>query len=279
MLYHVLTKTIGLFTRLYFRAFTKNKRSIPKKGAAIVASNHLAVIDSFVLPIVVWRKIWFIGKKEYFRSDTLKNKLIKFFFTSVSVYPVDRNGGRAAEEALNIGKNALNSGNLFGIYPEGTRSPDGHLYKGRTGIAKLALEKQVPVIPVAMIGTREAQKPGQRFAYPKRCGAVFGEPLHFDEFYDSYAEAIAADNEQEVHTIIRQVTDKIMRAIWEISDQTYVDMYATDAKKLINAGVDIEEYAVKNGVQILKKSRPLVEYMNFHYLLSIYLIFELYDAW
>jgi 1-acyl-sn-glycerol-3-phosphate acyltransferase len=228
-------------------------RSVPKKGAAIVASNHLAVIDSFVLPIVVWRKIWFIGKKEYFRSDTLKNKLIKFFFTSMSVYPVDRNGGRGAEEALNVGKNALDSGNLFGIYPEGTRSPDGHLYKGRTGIAKLALEKQVPVIPVAMIGTREAQKPGQRFAYPKRCGVVFGEPLHFDEFYDSYAEAVSTDNEQEVHTIIRQVTDKIMRAIWEISDQTHVDMYATDAKKLISAGVDIEEYAVKNGVQILKK--------------------------
>ncbi|MDR1447392.1 MAG: 1-acyl-sn-glycerol-3-phosphate acyltransferase [Candidatus Ancillula sp.] len=253
MLYHVLTKTIGLFARLYFRAFTKNRCNIPKKGAAILASNHLAVIDSFVLPIVVWRKIWFIGKKEYFRNDTIKNKLIKFFFTSVSVYPVDRNGGKAAEEALNVGRNALDSGNLFGIYPEGTRSPDGHLYKGRTGISKLALEKRVPVIPVAMIGTREAQKPGQSIAYPKKCGAVFGEPLHFDEFYDSYAQAVADNRDQDVYKMIRYAADEIMRGIWKVSDQTYVDIYATDAKKLIETGIDIEEYALKNNIQIQRK--------------------------
>jgi 1-acyl-sn-glycerol-3-phosphate acyltransferase len=254
MLYHLLTKTIGLFARLYFRAFTKNRRNIPKKGAAIVASNHLAVIDSFVLPIVVWRKIWFIGKKEYFQNDTLKNRLIKFFFTSVSVYPVDRNGGKAAEEALNVGRNALDSGNLFGIYPEGTRSPDGYLYKGKTGIAKLALEKRVSVIPVAMIGTRKAQKPGQAIAYPKKCGAVFGKPLQFDKFYDAYEKAVAENRDDEIYQMIRQTTDEIMRGIWEVSDQTYIDMYAADAKKLIARGENIEEYAKKNGIQILKKS-------------------------
>jgi 1-acyl-sn-glycerol-3-phosphate acyltransferase len=243
MLYHVFTKTIGLLARLYFRTFARNLKVVPKKGAAIIASNHLAVVDSFVLPVIVWRKIWFIGKKEYFQTDTLKHRIIRWFFLSVSVYPVDRAGGQAAEEALNVGRRALDSGNLFGIYPEGTRSPDGHLYKGRTGVAKLALEKRVPVIPVGMIGTGEAQPVGSKFPKPKKCGGIFGEPLDFSGFYEEFDAATKASDARKVHEIIRTVTDQIMAALQVLSGQTYIDMYATEAKKILARGEDVLEYA------------------------------------
>jgi 1-acyl-sn-glycerol-3-phosphate acyltransferase len=204
-----------------------------------------------VLPVVVWRKIWFIGKKEYFQSDTLKHRVIKWFFESVSVYPVDRSGGKAAEDALNVGRRALDSGNLFGIYPEGTRSPDGNLYRGRTGVAKLALEKQVPVIPVAMIGTREAQVPGQKFPKPVRCGAIFAPPMSFDEYYEPYATAVATEDNDKVHQIIRAVTDQIMLELYKISGQTYVDIYATEAKEILGRGENVVEYATTQGIKVL----------------------------
>jgi 1-acyl-sn-glycerol-3-phosphate acyltransferase len=231
MFYHIFTKTFGQLLRLfYFRAWTKNMKSIPRKGPAIIASNHLAVIDSIVLPIVVWRKIWFIGKKEYFQSDTLKHRLQKWFFTSVSVYPVDRAGGKAAEDALNVGRRCLEKGYLFGIYPEGTRSPDGRLYRGHVGVAKLALEKRVPVVPVAMIGSREAQTPGQGIPYPKRVGCVFGARLSFEKYYSVFDEAVLNGDGDKQHEIMREVTDEIMREIQRVSGQEYVDVYASKFK-------------------------------------------------
>lgn len=227
---------------------------IPKRGPAIIASNHLAVIDSIVLPVVVWRKIWFIGKKEYFQTDTFKHRLQKWFFTSVSVYPVDRAGGKAAEEALNVGRRALDSGHLFGIYPEGTRSPDGNLYRGHTGVARLALEKRVPVIPVAMIGTREAQKPGQSFPKPKRIGAVFAKPLLFDDLYDEYAKALDDDDQDTVRNLLRTATDRIMLSLHSVSNQTYVDIYATQAKEIVQSGENVLEYARANDKEIRVKT-------------------------
>lgn len=249
-MYHIFTKSFGLIFRwIYFRAWTKNMSYIPKRGPAIIASNHLAVIDSIVLPVLVWRKIWFIGKKEYFQTDTFKHRLQKWFFTSVSVYPVDRAGGKAAQEALDVGRRALDSGHLFGIYPEGTRSPDGNLYRGHTGVARLALEKRVPVIPVAMIGTREAQKPGQAMPKPKRIGAVFAKPLLFEDLYDEYAAAVQNDDQNKVRELLRTATDRIMLALHSVSDQTYVDIYATQAKEIFSSGENVLEYAAMRNIE------------------------------
>lgn len=251
MLYHVFTKSLGLLARLYFRAWRSGYENIPKSGAAIIASNHLAVIDSFVLPSIVFRKIWFIGKKEYFRTDTLGHRFQKWFFESVSVYPVDRNGGTAALDALNVGREALDKGNLFGIYPEGTRSPDGNLYRGHTGVARLALEQKKEVIAVAMIGTREAQKPGQFWPLPKKVGTKFSSPLNFEDYYQKYSDAQKSGDTQMVKEILRSVTDQIMMALHELSGQTYVDIYASDAKKLINDGQNVIEWAKNNHKKVL----------------------------
>lgn len=259
MLYHVFTKTLGVLAKLYFRAWKRGYQNIPKKGAAIIASNHLAVIDSFVLPSIVWRKIWFIGKKEYFQTDTIGHRFQKWFFESVSVYPVDRNGGKSAQDALNVGREAIKKGNLFGIYPEGTRSPDGNLYKGHTGAARLALEEKTPVIPVAMIGTRDAQKPGQFFPKPKRVGTIFGQPLDFSHYYKKYDTNLKKlqknpddENARKIsREILREVSDEIMMALHEISGQTYVDMYASEAKTVIHQGKNIIEYAKNQNIKVL----------------------------
>jgi 1-acyl-sn-glycerol-3-phosphate acyltransferase len=256
MLYHVFTKTLGVLARIYFRAFTRGYKNVPSKGSVIIASNHLAVIDSFILPSIVWRKIWFIGKKEYFRSATFSQRFQKWFFTSVSVYPVDRAGGKAAEEALQVGRNAIESGNLFGIYPEGTRSPDGCLYKGRTGVARLALETRTPVVVVAMHGTRNAQMPGQVIPKPVRCGAIFGTPLTFEEYYDQFDAAFAAEDTTKVREILRAVTDQIMTALHALSGQTYVDIYASDAKDLLAQGISPIEHAKAQGLKVLPAMLP-----------------------
>jgi 1-acyl-sn-glycerol-3-phosphate acyltransferase len=249
--YHLYTKTFGQIIRfLYFRAWTKGKKNIPKKGPAIIASNHLAVIDSIVLPIIVWRKIWFIGKKEYFQTDTLKHKFQNWFFTSVSVYPVDRAGGAAAEAALNVGRRALEAGNLFGIYPEGTRSPDGNLYKGRVGVAKLALESRVPVICVAMIGSREAQVPGKAIPKPTRVGGIFTPPVDLTDLYDRFDAATQNEDSKELHYLLREATDRVMTSLHNVSGQTYVDMYATDAKPLVKTGEDVIQHANENGITV-----------------------------
>ncbi|MDR0950924.1 MAG: 1-acyl-sn-glycerol-3-phosphate acyltransferase [Candidatus Ancillula sp.] len=233
MLYHFFTKTIGLLAKLYCKVWFSGYERIPKKKPAIMASNHLAVIDSIILPITVWRKIWFIGKKEYFQTDTLKHRFIKWIFESVSVHPVDRSGGKASEGGLNVGRKALDSGHLFGIYPEGTRSPDGFLYKGHTGVAKLALEKQVPVVTVAMIATREAQPPHCKKPKSMRCGIIFGGPLEFSNFYSEYDKATKEENRQVIHDILRKVTDEIMMDLHSHSGQVYIDMYAQEAKEVI----------------------------------------------
>ncbi len=229
MFYWLMKRLLaGPLLRGMFRPWVRGLDNVPAQGGAILASNHLAVIDSFVLPLVLSRKIRFIGKAEYFTGTGVKGRLKAGFFRGVGTIPVDRGGGKASEAALRTGLGVLESGNLFGIYPEGTRSPDGRLYRGKTGVARMALESGVPVIPVAMIGTNVAQPIGQVIPKPMRLGVVFGEPLDFSRYR-------GMENDR---FILRSVTDEIMYALLLISGQEYVDMYAATAKARIAAGKD-----------------------------------------
>jgi 1-acyl-sn-glycerol-3-phosphate acyltransferase len=222
---------VGPLLHLIFRPWVRGVEHVPAEGGAILASNHLAVIDSFVLPLVLDREIVFIGKSEYFTGSGVKGRLKAGFFRGVGTIPVDRSGGKASEAALNTGLKRLQAGGLFGIYPEGTRSPDGRLYRGKTGVARLALESGSPVIPVAMVGTNVAQPIGQTIPKPIRIGVVVGEPLDFSRYK-------GMENDR---FILRAVTDEIMYALMSLSGQEYVDVYAATQKARIAAGAAAAE--------------------------------------
>ena len=223
MLYWVLKWIlVGPWLRVLFRPWTENMEVLPEKGPAILVSNHLSFSDSFFLPLVVDRKITFLAKQEYFTGKGIKGLISKAFFTGVGQVPIDRTSGRAAEAAINTGIRILNEGHLLGIYPEGTRTADGRLYRGKTGVARMALEGNAPVIPVAMIGTYEIQPPGRIRPNIRRVGVRFGDPLDFARY-----EGLESDR-----FVMRSVTDEIMYALMELSGQEYVDMYATRAKQI-----------------------------------------------
>ena len=223
MLYWVLKWiVIGPWLRVLFRPWTDNMDVIPKEGPAILVSNHLSFSDSFFLPLVTERRITFLAKQEYFTGKGIKGLISKMFFTGVGQVPIDRSSGRAAEAAITTGVRILRDGHLLGIYPEGTRTADGRLYRGKTGVARMALEAQAPVIPVAMIGTYEIQPPGRVRPSIRRVGVRFGEPLDFSRY-----EGLESDR-----FVLRSVTDEIMYALMELSGQEYVDMYATRAKEI-----------------------------------------------
>ncbi|GAA1586865.1 lysophospholipid acyltransferase family protein [Actinomadura kijaniata] len=206
---------------LVWRPQNSGMRNVPKRGPALLVGNHLSFADHFFGPLPLLRPIFFIGKQDYFTGRGLKGLVSKAFFTGVGVVPVDRTGGTAAEAALQTGLRILGEGKLLGIYPEGTRAPDNRLYRGKTGVARLALKSRVPVIPMAMINTFELMPPGQ--PYPRlgiRPGVRFGEPLDFSRFY----------GKEDDREVLREVTDEIMRAIRELSGQEYVDRYAAEVK-------------------------------------------------
>jgi 1-acyl-sn-glycerol-3-phosphate acyltransferase len=198
--------------------------NVPRTGAAIMASNHLAVADSIFLPLMVRRRIAFLAKQEYFIAPGLKGWAKRLFFGGTGNVPVDRTpGSSAAQAALDTGVRLLREGKLLGIYPEGTRSPDGRLYKGKTGMARMALEARVPVIPVAMVGTDEINQIGSA-RWRVRRGLVevrIGKPLDFSRYY-----GMAGDRFVE-----RSMTDEVMYALMELSGQEYVDIYAAKAKE------------------------------------------------
>ncbi|MFB4315673.1 lysophospholipid acyltransferase family protein [Actinomadura sp. 21ATH] len=206
---------------LLWRPRNSGMRNVPKRGPALMVSNHLSFADHFFGPLPLMRPIFFIGKEDYFTGKGIKGLLSKAFFTGVGVVPVDRTGGTAAEAALETGLRILREGKLLGIYPEGTRVPDNRLYRGKTGVARLALKSRVPVIPMAMINTFELMPSGQ--PYPRlgvRPGVRFGRPLDFSRYYGQ-------ENDREV---LRKITDEIMEAIRELSGQEYVDRYAAEVK-------------------------------------------------
>lgn len=198
------------------------RENIPEAGGAILASNHLAVVDSFFLPARIRRRVYFLAKKEYFTEKGLKGRFKRWFMLSTGQHPVDRSGGSASRAALDTGVRLLREGKLLGVYPEGTRSPDGRLYKGKTGVARMALEAKVPIIPVAMIGTEKVNPIGSRMWWPRRIEIRIGKPLDFSRYY-----GLAGDP-----FIERSMTDELMYALMELSGQEYVDVYAATVKGL-----------------------------------------------
>jgi 1-acyl-sn-glycerol-3-phosphate acyltransferase len=216
--YYVLKYVLlGPLLRLLFRPRIEGLEHVPEEGAAIVAGNHLSFSDHFLMPAILPRRITFLAKSEYFTGTGLKGRLIAAFFHSVGQIPVNRSGRQAAQSAINEGLKVLRKGELLGIYPEGTRSHDGRLYKGRVGVASMALRARVPVVPCAMVGTFEVQPPGRILPRLKPVTIRFGEPLEFSRF------AGIADE----RTALRAITDEIMYAILALSGQEYVDTYAT----------------------------------------------------
>jgi 1-acyl-sn-glycerol-3-phosphate acyltransferase len=212
---------LGPILRTLFRPWVEGVENIPETGGAILASNHLSFSDSFFLPLEVRRRITFLAKADYFNGRGLKGWLTAGFFKSIGQVPVDRSGGRASDAALRKGLEILGRGELLGIYPEGTRSPDGRLYRGKTGIARIALEAGVPVIPVAMVNTFDIQPPGQVMPRIMRVGIRIGKPLDFSRY------AGMADD----RFVLRSITDEIMYELMQLSGQEYVDTYASKAKE------------------------------------------------
>ncbi|MFD9886694.1 lysophospholipid acyltransferase family protein [Streptomyces alboflavus] len=221
MFYLVLKYVLlGPLLRLMFRPRIEGLEHIPEHGAAIVAGNHLSFSDHFLMPAIIKRRITFLAKAEYFTGPGIKGRLTAAFFRSAGQIPVDRSGKEAGQAAIREGLGVLRKGELLGIYPEGTRSHDGRLYKGKVGVAAMALKAQVPVIPCAMIGTFEAQPPGKVVPRFQRVTIRFGEPLEFSRY-------AGMDGEKAV---LRAVTDELMYAILGLSGQEYVDKYAAVVK-------------------------------------------------
>ncbi|WP_372343115.1 lysophospholipid acyltransferase family protein [Streptomyces sp. KL116D] len=221
MFYRLLKYVIlGPLLRLMFRPRIEGLEHIPESGAAIVAGNHLSFSDHFLMPAIIKRRITFLAKAEYFTGPGVKGRLTAAFFRSAGQIPVDRSGKEAGQAAIREGLGVLRRGELLGIYPEGTRSHDGRLYKGKVGVAAMALKAQVPVVPCAMIGTFEAQPPGQKIPSMRRVTIRFGKAMDFSRY-------AGMDGEK---AILRAVTDEIMYAILELSGQEYVDKYAALVK-------------------------------------------------
>ncbi|MEU6881076.1 lysophospholipid acyltransferase family protein [Streptomyces sp. NPDC046712] len=221
MFYHLLKYVLlGPLLRLLFRPRIEGLENIPEEGAAIVAGNHLSFSDHFLMPVVLKRRITFLAKQEYFTGPGLKGRLTAAFFRSAGQIPVDRSGKEAGQTAIREGLGVLSKGELLGIYPEGTRSHDGRLYKGKVGVAVMAITAGVPVIPCAMVGTFEIQPPGQVVPKVRRVTIRFGAPLDFSRYAGMEGEKAA----------VRAVTDEIMYEILALSGQEYVDDYAAKVK-------------------------------------------------
>ncbi|MFJ4618481.1 lysophospholipid acyltransferase family protein [Streptomyces sp. NPDC088812] len=239
--------SIGGPLKMIFRPWVEGLENVPAEGPAILASNHLSFSDSFFLPAVLDRKVTFIAKAEYFTTPGVKGRLTAAFFKGVGQLPVDRSGARGAgEAAIRSGIEVLESGELFGIYPEGTRSPDGRLYRGKPGgLARVALATGAPVIPVAMIDTEKIQPPGQVMPKVMRPGIRIGKPLDFSRYH-------GMDHDRFV---LRALTDEVMYEIMKLSGQEYVDMYATAAKRQIAEAAKAEKEAGKAGREAEKAAK------------------------
>lgn len=219
MFYWVMKHIIlGPILRLLFRPWVEGLENVPKEGPVILAPNHLSFFDSLFMPLMIPRRVVFLGKSDYFDKWYLR-----WFFEGVGVIPVRREGGSAGEAALAAGVGQLEKGLAVGIYPEGTRSPDGRVYRGKTGVARMALRARCPVVPIALIGTREVQPPDKLLPRIRRVGVRFGRPLDFSRSFDKEGDRF----------VLRSVTDEIMYELMMLSGQEYVDEYAAKVKDQI----------------------------------------------
>ncbi|SJM65418.1 1-acyl-sn-glycerol-3-phosphate acyltransferase [Gulosibacter sp. 10] len=219
MFYWLLKHLVaGPVARRLFRPQVEGAENIPDKGAVILASNHLSVIDSFLLPIVIKRRVNFLAKSEYFTGKGIKGAMVRWFFTTTGMLPIDRSGGKASEASLRTGLELLEREGCLGIYPEGTRSPDARLYRGRTGIARMVLEAEtnVVVVPVVMVDTEKVMPIGAKRPKAGKIGVKVGKPMDFSRYRGM----------QPGRFVLRSVTDEIMSEIAALSDQDYADIYA-----------------------------------------------------
>ena len=218
---------IGPWLWIYNRPFTRGLDKPPADGPVIFASNHLAVMDSFYFPLVNKRQLTFLAKKEYFTTPGVVGAIQRWFFSSVGQVPIDRADKGSQEAALQTALRVLEKGDALGMYPEGTRSPDGRLYRGKTGMARIALESGVKVYPVAMINTDKVNPIGSWIPRPYRCGVIVGDPIDPADFKD------AGDDYQQA----RALTDRVMEELAKLSGQEYVkNFYAADVKNSLAAG-------------------------------------------
>jgi len=211
---------VGPIIMTAFRPWVRGIENVPRHGAVILASNHLSFVDSVFLPLVLDRRVVFLAKSDYFTGRGIRGWLIRMFFIGTGQLPIDRSGGKASEASLNTGLRVLADGYALGIYPEGTRSPDGIMYRGRTGVARMILESGAPVVPVAMIDTEKVMPIGTKLPKVKRPGVVFGEPLDFTRFTGLESDRF----------VLRSVTDEIMYELGRLSGQEYRDVYATTVR-------------------------------------------------
>jgi 1-acyl-sn-glycerol-3-phosphate acyltransferase len=229
LLYRVLHAVLPPIINALYRPWAEGLEYVPRSGPAVLASNHLSFLDHFFLPAVIDRPIFFLGKSDYFKGWK------RFFFENVGVMPVDRRGGEAGEASLRKGREILESGRLLGIYPEGTRTPDGRLYRGKTGPVRLALRTGAPLIPVAMIGVFEVLPPGARLPRIRRVGIRIGRPIDLERYR----------GHEDDHFALRSATDELMYELMILSGQEYIDEYAAKVKAgevSIGSG-DLEELA------------------------------------
>ena len=215
MLYEVVHAVLPPLAKLYWRPRIEGLENIPSTGPVIMASNHLSFADSMVIPFFVPRKVVFLAKEDYFTGTGVKGALIRGWFEGIGMVPVDRDDTKAALASLDIALAVLRRGEAFGIYPEGTRSRDGRLYRGRTGVAHLALTSGAPVVPVGLTGTEHIQPVGSTL--PRRAVVTvrFGEPLRFEGRYDGVPAGRAR----------REVTDVVMNEIQKLSGQPFAGVY------------------------------------------------------
>ena len=232
MLYWFLKRiALGPFLQIIFRPHVQGLDNVPAEGPAILACNHLSYADWLFMPLTLARRVTFVAKAEYFTTPGFKGRLQKMFFAGSGQVPIDRASGSAAEGAMTSAGRILAEGDLFGIFPEGTRSHDGKLYRGKTGVARLALSTGVPVIPCAVVGTDVVAPPGKTFGSFTRPHVRYGKPLDFSRY-----EGMENDR-----YILRSITDEIMYEIMRLSGQEYVDMYAAKAKEISKEQAKAEE--------------------------------------
>lgn len=222
MFYWLMKNIIaGPLLRGIFRPWVSGVENIPSTGPVILASNHLSVVDSVFLPLCIDRDMVFLAKSEYFTGRGFKGWITKWFMKGTGMLPIDRSGGKASEASLNTGLRVLAEGRVLGIYPEGTRSPDAKLYRGRTGIARMVLESGAPVVPVAMIDTEKVMPIGSKWPKLRRPGIIIGKPLDFERFQGMEGDRF----------ILRSVTDEIVYNIAGLSGQQYEDVYASSVRE------------------------------------------------
>lgn len=238
MQYRLSRVVIGPVLHMMGRPKIVGLENIPPEGPAILASNHLSVIDSMYLPLMIGRPVVFPAKAEYFAARGPLGRLWAAYLRSTNQLQMDREGARAAQATLEAAVDLLRAGELFGFYPEGTRSPDGRLYRGRSGIGYLALNSGAPVIPVAMMGTRKMLPPGAPLPRPTRIEIRIGKRMEFAH--------LAGEPPARAR---RTVADEVMRAIGELSGQEYVHLYASDVKARLSGedGESGEEPRARSG--------------------------------